>query len=106
MILPRTGQRKVGSAPVASLALTGVTASSGCGLACANRALCRGAALATLVPATGTVVTAGAAATAPSGVAGAGAAAAVLAGTVSLVPSLSLAEGSILLARESSATEM
>src|ERR1700682_6773542 len=43
--LPRTGQRKVGSAPVASLALAGVSAagaSSALVVAWASRALCGG----------------------------------------------------------------
>src|SRR5580700_11100902 len=103
MTLPRTGQRKVGSAPVASLALRGDcgASSSAAGLAWASRALCCGAAAAILAPgAAGTVATGWAAAT----VAGT-AAAVALTGTLSRVPSLSLAAASRLLALASSATE-
>src|ERR1700726_1358487 len=106
MTLPRTGQRKVGSAPVASAALTGVSpeVSSIFAVAWANRALCWGP------PVTAAILVAGGARTAAGWAAataagGAGTTAAVFApGTVSLVPSLSFAEGGRLLALASSAT--
>ncbi|OIQ67959.1 hypothetical protein GALL_504530 [mine drainage metagenome] len=106
MTLPRTGQRKVGKAPVASAALTGFSAeTSSTVVACAKRAFCWGSAVtaATLV-AGGTDVATGCAAAVRAGWA-TGAAAAVLAGTVSFMPSWSFAVGSMPLARASSVTE-
>src|SRR5260370_37344602 len=103
--LPRTGQRNVGSAPVASLALTGVSAdtSAGAVVADASWTLCWGS------PDAAAILVAGGA----NAVAGCmlaagcatGATAAVFApGTVSFMPSLSFACGSRLLALASSAT--
>src|SRR5215470_11400720 len=97
MTLPRTGQRKVGSALVASLAaLTGLASAAGSsavGLAWARRALCGGPAAATRVTGAGATATAGWAAATAAGAAASGAALAVLVpGTVSFEPSLSGAD--------------
>src|ERR1700690_7727 len=107
MTLPRTGQRKVGNAPVASAALTGVsTALSSTVVACANRAFCWGSALtaATLV-AGGTDVAAGCATAATAGWTP-GTTAAAFDGTVIFMPSWSFAVDSMPLALASSAAEI
>src|ERR1700730_8515120 len=106
--LPRAGERNVGSAPVASAALTGASAgvSSILVVAWASRAVCcgpAGAAAAKFV-AGGAKAAAGWAAATTTGAAGA-TAAVFPAGTVSFMPSLSFAWGSMLLALASSATD-
>src|SRR5258708_27787680 len=98
MTLAGRGQGNVGSAPVASVTLPGAwtEASSTLVVAWASRALCGGP------PVAAAVLVAGAAKAAAGATAagcGADATAAVFApGTVSLAPSLSLADGSRLLA--------
>src|SRR6202035_1499678 len=107
MTLPRTGQRNVGSAPVGSVALTGVSAgaSSTFVVAWASRALgCTPPATAAILVAGGAIAATGWAATATG--CAAGATAAVFApGTVSFMPSLSFAEASRLLALANAATD-
>ena len=105
-----TAGGEVGNAPVASAALAGISAgfSSTLAVACARRALCTGAAAASLVAGAGaaTGCSVPATGTAATGAAGAATAAVLAPGTVSLTPSLSFADGSIPLARARSAVEM